>query len=97
MKEFGHKAKNASLASLGLGNVAAAHWNLSPSELAEITVSKGLGVLNDTGALCVDTGEFTGRSPKDKFIVNDSTTENSVWWGDINIKFEPSKFVSILI
>jgi phosphoenolpyruvate carboxykinase (ATP) len=92
MKEFGHKAKNASLASLGLGNVAAAHWNLSPSELAEITVSKGLGVLNDTGALCVDTGEFTGRSPKDKFIVNDSTTENSVWWGDINIKFEPSKF-----
>jgi len=92
MKEFGQKAKNATLANLGITNLAAIHWNLAPAELAEITVKQGTGVFDDSGALCVDTGEFTGRSPKDKFIVCDANTEKSVWWGDINIKFTPEKF-----
>jgi phosphoenolpyruvate carboxykinase (ATP) len=60
--------------------------------LVEETIVRGEGMLTDTGALAVDTGKFTGRSPKDKFIVCDSTTEKSVWWGDINIKFDPAKF-----
>jgi len=92
MNEFGIKAPGATIASLGLKNVAAAYWNLAPSELIEETILRGEGQLTDTGALAVDTGEFTGRSPKDKFIVCDSETENNVWWGDINIKFDPSKF-----
>jgi phosphoenolpyruvate carboxykinase (ATP) len=92
MNEFGLKAENASLAELGLQNVAAAFWNLSPAELAEETILKGEGLLTDTGALAVDTGEFTGRSPKDKFIVYDEKTKDSVWWSDINIKFDEDKF-----
>jgi phosphoenolpyruvate carboxykinase (ATP) len=40
----------------------------------------------------METGEFTGRSPKDKFCVKDAKTENTVWWGDVNFPFEPSKF-----
>lgn len=92
MNEYGLKAEDASIASIGLKNVSAAYWNLSPAELTEDTIIKGEGVLTDTGALAVDTGEFTGRSPKDRFIVCDSKTENSVWWGDINIKFAPEKF-----
>ncbi len=92
MNEYGTKAKDATLASIGLKNVSAAYWNLSPAELVEETIVLGQGALADSGALAVDTGEFTGRSPRDKFVVCDEKTENSVWWGDINIKFDPEKF-----
>ncbi len=95
MNEFGKKAANANLGTLGLGNVANAFWNLSPAELVEETIILGQGVLNDTGALAIDTGEFTGRSPKDRFVVCDEKTENTVWWGDINIKFDADKFESL--
>ena len=87
MNEFGIKAPHASLASIGLKNISTAYWNLSPAELAEETILNGEGEFTETGALAVDTGEFTGRSPKDKFIVADAETEKTVWWGDINIKF----------
>jgi phosphoenolpyruvate carboxykinase (ATP) len=92
MTEIGLKAENATLAEIGLKNVATAFWNLTPAELVEETLLRGEGLLTDTGALAVDTGEFTGRSPKDKFIVCDKNTENSVWWGDVNIKFDADKF-----
>ena len=92
MNEFGIKAKNASIEDLGLKNAASVSWNLTPAELIEETLCRGEGVLTDTGALAVDTGEFTGRSPKDRFVVCDEKTENSVWWGDINIKFDAEKF-----
>lgn len=92
MSEFGFKAQGASLADIGLKNVSAAYWNLTPAELVEETILSGQGVLADSGALAVDTGEFTGRSPKDKFIVCDDETENSVWWSDVNIKFPKEKF-----
>jgi phosphoenolpyruvate carboxykinase (ATP) len=92
MNEYGFKAKGASVADLGLKNVAAAYWNLTPAELVEETLLNGMGALTDTGALAVDTGEFTGRSPKDRFIVCDSKTENAVGWGNINIKFSPEHF-----
>ncbi len=92
MNEYGLKSKSASLNELGLKHLGNAYWNLTPAELVEETIIHGEGVLTDTGALAVDTGEFTGRSPKDRFIVCDDITENAVWWGDINIRFEPAKF-----
>jgi phosphoenolpyruvate carboxykinase (ATP) len=92
MNEFGIKAKNASIAGLGLENVAAAYWNLNAAELVEETIVRGEGVLTDTGALAVDTGEFTGRSPKDKFIVLDEKTKDSIWWSDVNTPFDSHKF-----
>jgi phosphoenolpyruvate carboxykinase (ATP) len=70
--------------------------NLSPDQLVEHAVKNGEGVLTDTGALMADTGEFTGRSPKDKFCVLDSKTENTVWWGDVNQKFDSDKFAKLL-
>ena len=90
--EFGLRASNASVASLGLGNVAAAYWNMTPAELVEEAIVRGEGRLVDSGALAADTGEFTGRSPKDRFIVKDAITENTVWWGDVNIPFDSQKF-----
>ncbi len=90
--EYGLKSAKATVADLGLSNVAAAYWNLTPAELVEEAITRGEGTLVDSGALAADTGEFTGRSPKDRFIVCDETTENSVWWGDVNIKFDSAKF-----
>lgn len=92
MNEFGLKAKDATVASLGLGNVSGAYWNLNVSEMVEETLLSGEGSLTDTGALAVDTGEFTGRSPKDKFIVEDKITKDTIWWGDVNFKFDADKF-----
>ncbi len=91
MQEFGQKNPNAQLSDIGV-NAAIAHWNLSPEELTQKTLDLGQGVLNATGALCVSTGKFTGRSPKDKFTVKDAITENTVDWGDINIPMEPATF-----
>jgi phosphoenolpyruvate carboxykinase (ATP) len=92
MQEFGIKGNHADLSQLGLQHVAIAHWNLTPAELIEETVNNAMGTLTDTGALAIDTGEFTGRSPKDKLVVKDAITEKSVWWGDVNMPFEPEKF-----
>jgi phosphoenolpyruvate carboxykinase (ATP) len=96
MNEFGKKGKNADLnASLGLNNLGNVFWNLTPAELIEDTIISGQGTLTDSGAIAIETGEFTGRSPKDRFVVCDEKTENSVWWGDVNIKFSPEKFESL--
>jgi len=93
MNVFGKKKSNANLdESIGLNNLGNQFWNLSPSELIEDTIINGQGMLTDTGALAIETGEFTGRSPKDRFIVCDDKTEDSVWWGNINIKFSQEKF-----
>lgn len=92
MNEFGLKAKDATIADLGLKHVADAYWNLTPAELVEETIIRGEGMLTDVGALAVDTGKFTGRSPKDKFCVVDEKTENSVWWGDVNFRFDSDAF-----
>ncbi|NVK63954.1 MAG: phosphoenolpyruvate carboxykinase (ATP), partial [Flavobacteriales bacterium] len=93
MDVFGKRGKNANLhESIGLNNLGNQFWNLSPSELMEDTILNGQGVLTETGAIAIETGEFTGRSPKDRFIVRDEKTENAVWWGDINIEFTAEKF-----
>jgi phosphoenolpyruvate carboxykinase (ATP) len=60
------------------------YWNLTPEELIEHTIKKKQGVLSDTGALCIETGKFTGRTPKDRFIVLDEKTQNSISWGGFN-------------
>ncbi|GAB4377443.1 MAG: phosphoenolpyruvate carboxykinase (ATP) [Salibacteraceae bacterium] len=97
MNEFGRKPKNFSLANLGLKHVRAAYWNLEPAELIEETLALGQGMLTDTGALAIDTGTFTGRSPKDKFIVKDAKTEKTVWWeGSFNNAFDEAKIEPLL-
>lgn len=91
----GKKGTDSSIENLGIKN-ATVNWNLSSEELSEISVNKGQAKLTSTGAIAVDTGEFTGRSPKDRFIVKDDITKDEVWWGNINIPFEPAKFDQLL-
>lgn len=83
--------KSISLEQYGIKN-ATIRYQLSPTDLQEITIEKGQGVATSSGALAVNTGEFTGRSPKDRFIVKDDITKDRVWWGDINIPFDSDKF-----
>lgn len=85
------KPENSSLEKYGIRE-AKALWNLSPSDLEAISIDRGMAVRSASGAIAIDTGEFTGRSPKDRFIVEDELTKDAIWWGDINIKFDPSKF-----
>lgn len=80
------------LAELGLHSTKPVHYQQTPQELVEQCVAREMGVLNDTGALCINTGEFTGRSPKDKFTIKDAITENTVHWNEFNIPMEPKYF-----
>ncbi|AWW32518.1 phosphoenolpyruvate carboxykinase (ATP) [Echinicola strongylocentroti] len=70
--------------------------NLTPAELLEQSLARKEGTLTDTGALMTDTGKFTGRSPKDRYIVSDETTKGNIWWGSINIPLSESHFDNIL-
>ena len=90
------KSPSASLSDIGLSGVKKAYWNLEPAELIEHTIKLEQGMLNDTGALVVNTGEFTGRSPNDRFIVADDTTKETVDWNHINLPFSPEKFEALL-
>lgn len=85
----------AALSALGLNTKSTIHYQLQPDELSEQTLLRGQGEVNDTGALCIRTGEFTGRSPQDKFIVKDALTENSVHWNNFNIAIAPEKFTAL--
>ena len=88
--------KTISLSDYGIEN-AVVNYNLSSEKLHEICLAKGMGKEASSGALAVNTGEFTGRSPKDRFIVKDELTKDEVWWGDINIPFEEEAFDKLYI
>src|SRR5918996_237149 len=72
------------------------HRNLPPPSLIEAAIHRGEGELSATGALSVKTGKFTGRSPGDRYIVDDDFTHDSVDWGKINHPLSPDKFDRIL-
>ena len=59
-------------------------YQAPPEELVADAVELKEGVLADNGALVIDTGRFTGRSPKDKYITLDGITRETVTWGDVN-------------
>ncbi len=89
------KAPSIALSSLGLNTNNEIHYQLLPEELTQQTIARKEGLLNDTGALVIKTGEFTGRSPKDKFIVTDEIAANSVFWNDFNLPIDAAHFDSI--
>ena len=87
-------AKKHDLSTLGI-KAAEVIWDLSTEELVHRAVDAGEGKLSDTGALACYTGEYTGRSPGDKFIVKDSVTESKVDWGKVNQPMSPEHFNQI--
>jgi phosphoenolpyruvate carboxykinase (ATP) len=69
-----------------------AKYQLAVPELVEEALANREGTLASNGALAIDTGKFTGRSPKDRYIVADKITNEEVWWGDVNIKISTNQF-----
>ena len=80
------------LEALGIVRSGRVHWNLSPAALYEEAVRREEGILSAGGALVCRTGQHTGRSPNDKFVVREPTSEQHVHWGSVNKAIEPEKF-----
>ena len=73
------------LENQGITNYGTAYWNLSPTELVEQVILRKEGLLSADGAVVVNTGHHTGRSPNDKYVVRQGDqTDEIIWWGKIN-------------
>ena len=84
--------KELQLESLGLNQINEVHRNLTVESLIEETVKNGEGIIGPRGVSIVDTGKFTGRSPKDKYIVDEASSSDKIWWGSVNKKIDESIF-----
>ncbi|MAM43411.1 MAG: phosphoenolpyruvate carboxykinase (ATP), partial [Candidatus Marinimicrobia bacterium] len=80
------------LDQLGLTNLTNVHRNLPAKELVDDIVNNGEGVIGLRGAAMVDTGIYTGRSPKDKYIVDEPSSNDKIWWGPVNRKISEDIF-----
>ena len=80
---------------LGIIGPKAVYRNLSPAQLTEAALRLGEGKLSNTGAFVVTTGKYTGRSPKDKFIVDTDGIHDDIAWGKVNRPISREKFNSI--
>ena len=76
-------------------NPSAVYWNLPTPTLYEHVVRRREALLSHLGPLVVSTGHHTGRSPNDKFIVREPSSESKVWWGKVNRPFEPANFEAL--
>jgi phosphoenolpyruvate carboxykinase (ATP) len=84
------------LADLKFPTPTALHHNLAPAALYELALQRGEAQLTADGALLAYTGQHTGRSPNDKFVVRDAATEMSVDWGKVNKPTTPALFDGLL-
>ena len=80
------------LEALGILRSGRVHWNLSPASLYEEALRRGEGILAAEGPLVCKTGQHTGRSPNDKFVVREPSSERHVHWGTVNRPVDEAKF-----
>jgi phosphoenolpyruvate carboxykinase (ATP) len=92
-KEVSAGAESKKLFNVNVQNSENCYYQLLPEDLIMQAVEKGEGVLSNAGALVINTGEFTGRSPKDRFIVKDNRTAASIDWNELNQPIEEKYFV----
>ena len=80
---------------LGIIQPGALYHNLTPAQLVEHALRRNEGTLSKTGALVVKTGKYTGRSPDDRFIVDEPSIHDEISWGKVNVPISPEKFDAI--
>ncbi|MCA1669759.1 MAG: phosphoenolpyruvate carboxykinase [Thermomicrobia bacterium] len=79
----------------GIRNVMSVGWNLTTPALYEEIVRRRAGVIAEDGPVVVRTGKYTGRSPKDKFLIREPGSEANIWWGDVNQPLEQEQFEAL--
>ena len=94
MQQTGFCISKNGIEKQGFRNIKTVHWNDRPPVLYQLALARGEGDIADGGALRVTTGEHTGRSAQDKFIVRDTTTEDNVWWEN-NKSMTPQAFETL--
>lgn len=94
-EHLGHKRTDYELDNYGIRGAARVYWNLTTPELYEEIARRNEGLLSNQGALMVDTGEHTGRAAKDKAIVREPSSEQHVFWGEVNKEITQEKFNSL--
>jgi phosphoenolpyruvate carboxykinase (ATP) len=92
MQNLGILPSRYGLQEHGVRNASFVYWNLGTAQLVEKAIQRREGLLASGGGLVVRTGDQTGRSPRDKFVVRDAGTENTVNWGSVNQPFLPEQF-----
>lgn len=87
----------AYLEQMGILNPKAVYRNLAPAELVEHALERGEGKLCSTGAFVINTGKYTGRSPDDRFIVDEPSVHNLIDWGKVNVPISSEKADAIYV
>ncbi len=95
MQHFGKFKSRHGLDHHGISEAGNVYWNQNPAQLYETILERKEGVLSTDGPLIIHTGEYTGRSPKDKYVIRDATTQDNVWWGDINQPATREQYASL--
>ncbi len=95
MEETGSHKSSFGLDNQGLGGVGKANWNLPTPTLYKEALNREEAQLSEGGALVAITGQHTGRSANDKFIVKEAGSEENIWWGKVNKPFEETKFAGL--
>jgi phosphoenolpyruvate carboxykinase (ATP) len=92
MGQEGRNPSSFGLDHLGIQNAQNEFWNLAAPVIYEHAIRRGEGVISQDGPLVVNTGRYTGRSPDDKFVVKEPSSDSHIWWGKVNRPFETAKF-----
>ncbi|MBW1731220.1 MAG: phosphoenolpyruvate carboxykinase (ATP) [Deltaproteobacteria bacterium] len=92
---YNYKNVRPELESMGFRNLGAVYWNASTPMLYEEIIRRREGHLAHLGPVVVRTGHHVGRSPNDRFIVREPTSEEKVWWGPVNQGIEESRFTNL--
>ncbi|QPC86097.1 phosphoenolpyruvate carboxykinase [Mesorhizobium sp. NBSH29] len=95
MNEMGKRNPSCGIDMAGLHTTGKVHYNFGAAQLYEESLRRGEAILTAHGALLAETGQHTGRSPQDKFVVRDSNTQNTVWW-DNNKAMTSAQFDTLL-
>jgi len=96
MQNFGAYISKYGLENHGIKNPGVVYWNLTTPMLYEQVLRRREGVIAHLGALIVNTGDYTGRSPRDKYVVREPTSEDDIWWGKINQPVSQEVFDNLL-
>ncbi len=96
MQNFGPFISKYGVENLGIKNAETVYWNLTTSMLYEQVLRRREGHIVHLGPIAVTTGDHTGRSPNDKFTVKEPTSEQDIWWGDVNRPISQDRFDSLM-